>query len=324
MENLYSKYINNQLSNEDLEKLKSHDSAEHSPELEEALHEEWNSGKDYTGVSDEIISRIKYRVDDAIGTVRRVTIPLYYKAALWAAAVLLPLFIVSSFYLFKERTQGVSDEMVVATSVGEKATVTLPDGTHVTLNSNSRLSYIPKVYNKDERHIHFSGEAYFSVFHNQECPFVIDAQGLNVEVLGTKFNLLVRKEDKDAELYLESGRVKFTSLLRHESIILSPHQKVVMNQMTGAMSVTTETDNKSMAWRQNEMIFRNAPLESVFRSLEKSYGVHIRMDYRSGRMDAFTGTLVTNDLNSDLEVLETTNNLKITKIGNTISVRKLE
>lgn len=320
MKNLYSKYINNQLTVAELEELRKDNPQKFSSEMEEALNEEWNADEDYSQIPDDVVAGIKSRLDKAIDKKRRVIVPLYYKVLGWAAVILLPLFILSTLYIYKEHTQAVSEEMVVATATGEKATITLPDGTLVTLNSNSRLSYTPKVYNKDNRQISFSGEAYFNVAKDKERPFMIDARGLKVQVLGTKFNLSVRKEDKNAELFLESGKVLFTSLLKRESVVLSPNQKLTMNQMTGEMSVMKETDNMASAWRRNEMIFRNAPFESVVKAIENVYGVRIRMEYKSDSMDVFTGTLVTNDLNSVLEVIETTNNLKATKTNNVISI----
>lgn len=322
MKNLYSKYINNQLTVAELEELRKDNPQKFSSEMEEALNEEWNADEDYSQIPDDVVAGIKSRLDKAIDKKRRVIVPLYYKVLGWAAVILLPLFILSTLYIYKEHTQAVSEEMVVATATGEKATITLPDGTLVTLNSNSRLSYTPKVYNKDNRQISFSGEAYFNVAKDKERPFMIDARGLKVQVLGTKFNLSVRKEDKNAELFLESGKVLFTSLLKRESVVLSPNQKLTMNQMTGEMSVMKETDNMVSAWRRNEMIFRNAPFESVVKAIENVYGVRIRMEYKSDSMDVFTGTLVTNDLNSVLEVIETTNNLKATKTNNIISIGK--
>lgn len=322
MKNLYSKYINNQLTVAELEELRKDNPQKFSSEMEEALNEEWNADEDYSQIPDDVVAGIKCRLDKAIDKKRRVIVPLYYKVLGWAAVILLPLFILSTLYIYKEHTQAVSEEMVVATATGEKATITLPDGTLVTLNSNSRLSYTPKVYNKDNRQISFSGEAYFNVAKDKERPFMIDARGLKVQVLGTKFNLSVRKEDKNAELFLESGKVLFTSLLKRESVVLSPNQKLTMNQMTGEMSVMKETDNMASAWRRNEMIFRNAPFESVVKAIENVYGVRIRMEYKSDSMDVFTGTLVTNDLNSVLEVIETTNNLKATKTNNIISIGK--
>jgi ferric-dicitrate binding protein FerR (iron transport regulator) len=320
MKNLYSKYINNQLTAAELEELRKNNLSKHVMELEEAMHEEWNSDEDYSQISDDVVVGIKNKLDKAIDKERRTIIPLYYKVLGWAAVILFPLFILSTLHIYKEHAQAVSEEMIVETAIGEKATITLPDGTLVTLNSNSRLSYIPKVYNKNNRLISFSGEAYFNVAKDMKRPFMIDARGLKVEVLGTKFNLLVRKKDKNAELFLESGKVLFISLLKNKSVVLSPNQKLTMSQITGEISVRSGIDNMASAWRRDEMIFRNAPFETVVKAIENVYGVRILMNYKTDSLDVFTGTLVTNDLNSVLEVIEATNNLKAKKINNIISI----
>ena len=80
-------------------------------------------------------------------------------------------------------------------------------GVLVSLNSKSRLIYFPKDYNKKERKIAFGGEGYFQVKRNVNTPFLINAKGLQVRVLGTTFNLSVRDTERTAELALEEGCV---------------------------------------------------------------------------------------------------------------------
>ena len=147
-----------------------------------------------------------------------------------------------------ENHQLVSEEMVVATGLGERATITLPDATKVTLNADSKLTYIPKVYNKKERKIKFSGEGYFEVSKDKERPFLIDAKGLNITVLGTTFDLLVRNNEKTAELSLESGKVMFRSLLSGKFVILNPNQKVVLDQSTGNLVVMKDESQYVAPW----------------------------------------------------------------------------
>jgi transmembrane sensor len=319
MENLYTKYINDELSKEELDELKKDDFQKHSQQIEEAMFDEWTNSKEYVDLSDEEIFKIKSHLDNAIEN----SVPFYYKVALWAAAILLPIIIISSLYIYKDHVQSISETLTVVTHTGEKASVNLPDGTLVLLNSDSKLSYIPKVYNKDTRAISFDGEGYFNVAKDKKRPFIVNARKLNVQVLGTKFNLQIRENNKNAELFLESGTVQFTSLLKKQSVVLHPFQKLLMDQLTGEMSVKIETDNLSTAWRRNEIVFRNAPLESVVKCLGDAYGLKIKMNFQCSPKDAFTGTLLTNDLNSDLEVLETTNDLKIIKINDTLFIRKL-
>lgn len=319
MKKLYRKYIDNKLTPKELGELRESSGLQsENEELLEAMKEEW-SNDNYLNVSDEVMYRVKNKLDTKIHDERR-RIPFYYRAIGWAAGILLPLFILSTFYLYQENNQLASEEMIVSTAQGEKATITLPDGTLVTLNSDSKLAYTPKVYNKDFRMVHFSGEGYFVVSKDKNRPFLIDAKGLKIEVLGTTFNLSVRDQAKNAELFLESGKILFTSLLRKESVMLEPNQKLTMNQATGKMVLKDESVKDAGAWRKNEMIFRNAPLHAVIEGIEHIYNVRIKMDSKGDTQDVFTGTLVTNDLNGVLEVLERTYNLRSTMVNGEISM----
>ena len=149
-----------------------------------------------------------------------------------------------------------SEEMVVSTGKGERANITLPDGTAVALNSESSLTYTPRVFNKDKRQIRFEGEGYFQVAKNRDCPFLIDAEGLSVEVLGTTFNLDVRRSRKTAELILEEGSVRFHSLKIGKDALLEPKEKLILDQETGHFVIEKGQDIESeTAWKRRELVF---------------------------------------------------------------------
>lgn len=325
MKELYRKYIDNKLTREGLNDLKNKsDNLGSDRDLLDAMQEEWlKDNDDYQNVSDIEMCKVKSKLDDKIHHENR-SIPLYYKIIGWVAVMLLPLFILSTFYLYNEKSQRQSDEITVSTAQGEKANVTLPDGTVVSLNSESKLTYAAKMYNKESRQLHFSGEGYFVVAKDENRPFLIDAKGLRVKVLGTKFNLSVRDSKPNAELFLESGSVQFTSLLKKEAVIIKPNQKVIMNQLTGKMTVKDETLNDAPTWRKNEIIFRNVPLNEVIKGIENIYNVRIKINKTGDALDVFTGTLVTDDLNGVLEVLERTYNLKAIMINGEISMVRLK
>lgn len=318
MKELYRKYINNTLSSKELAELKKISDIESDNDLFEILSEEWeNVNENQVHVDDSKMYRIKEKLDRRI-FLKSKSLDIYYKIARWAAFILLPLFIISTFYFYNENSKMESEEMVVSTGDNEKATIILPDETLVTLNSNSRLSYIPRLYNGKLRQLSFSGEGYFVVSKDKNRPFSIDSKGLRVEVLGTTFNLSVKEQDSDAELYLESGSVRFTSILKNQAIVLRPNEKITMNKFTGEMTVNYESVNEATAWKRNEMVFHNVPLHKVIREIESVYKVKIKVSCDS--LDAFTGTLVTNDLNGVLEVLGRTCNLQIEVNNGTISM----
>lgn len=324
MEELYRKYETDRLTLQDLEALRSANLTEVNKELEDFMRNEWMGGNlNPLEVPDDTQNRVRSNVMRQISS-KHFLIPLYVKVIGWAAGILLPLFVISTFYLYHENKQAVSEEMIVSTGIGERATITLPDNTKVTLNTESRLVYIPKIYNKEERRIKFSGEGYFNVAKDAERPFLIDAKGLNVKVLGTKFNLLVRNDEPTAELSLESGSVRFSSIVSGKYAILKPSQKVIMDQQTGKLIVVGDEIRNISSWRRNELVFRNVPLSSVVKSLEKVYGIQIDLNYKECNTDLFTGTLVTNDINGDLEVIEKAYHLTATMSERKIIVSRIE
>lgn len=201
--------------------------------------------------------------------------------------------------------------------------MTLPDGTKIALNYDSQVTYDPEAFAKGERRIDFDGEGYFQVKKDSRHPFVIHAQGLQVEVLGTVFNLLARNGDTHSELFLEEGSVRLMSVLTGEKVLLSPNQKAVLSVETGHIVVQTmENIAEASAWRKGDLIFCNEPLGNVLRTLEGCYGYKITTDCEDCLTDEFTGILPTWDINEVLEVLEKLYPLEIEIKGKEIFLRE--
>lgn len=311
MKELISKYRKDELSPAELGELRNKVNSMPDHEIEQEMYQAWMDEEiDDTPAHSERMNKIKKRIEKSIkeqnsggfGFIRIIRI---------AASILLPVFIGLTGYLYYENSQMTTEEMVVTTAQGERASVTLPDGTTVSLNSESRLSYFPKAYNKKERKLSFNGEGYFQVCKNQEVPFIIDAKGLQVKVLGTIFNLLVREDQKTAELVLEEGSVWFGATRSNQNVILRPEQKAILDQATGDILVIAEPDiQKISAWRQGDMVFRNTELSEVIRTIEENYHVTIQMNGKNCPTDNFTGTLPLTDINEVLEVIEKSYHLK--------------
>ena len=319
MGNLEDKYRKDTLSPVELQVLREEVNAMSDNELEQSLYQAWKEEEiDSTFVGDERVTEIKRKIDAVIGK-EHSTVPMFIRVGQIAAAVLLPVFIALSVYLYCENNRITSEEMIVSTGMGERANVTLPDGTRVSLNSNSKLGYIPKTYNQEERNIEFSGEAYFRVVKNTAVPFIIDAKGLKVQVLGTTFNLSVRENAQTAELALEEGSVQLLSVKSNKRVTLSPLQKAILDQNTGAITVVSDENVRdASAWRLGNMVFRNTPLSEVLRTIEENYNVSIEMNSDIRLTDQFTGTVPVGNLNEVLEVLEKSYHFKTEITGKII------
>ncbi|MCC8170765.1 MAG: FecR domain-containing protein [Parabacteroides sp.] len=320
MEELEHEYRKNRLSVHDLRRLREQVNAAEDEEIEKAMREAWMCDEiDVSAVDAARVDGLKRRIDARIAEDARPEPALYgavKKALRVAAVILLPLFILATLYLYRENNRMSAGTLAVTTGYGERASVTLPDGTSVTLNANSELIYIPREYNKDKRAVRFEGEGYFRVSRDQERPFLVDAEGLEVKVTGTAFNLNVRAGSETAELSLEEGGVRFLSTRTEEGVWLQPGQRAVLNRADGTITVWSEDYiEDASAWKQGEMVFRNASFSEVIGRLEKNYGIRIETNYEESDSDLFTGTVPATDINEALTIIGKAYNLSPLKQG---------
>ena len=322
MDNLKHKYRKDELSSEELLELRRQVNDMSDSEIEQEMYNAWlNNDIDTTGIEDERMNRIKKNIDIAIKK-ERTGLLLFIHWGRRVAAILLPVFILISFYLYHQNSLIISDEMTVSTARGERVSITLPDGTLVSLNSDSKLAYNSKEFNKKERKISFSGEGYFQVHKDVTAPFQISSKGMKVNILGTTFNLKVRKKNNTAELTLEEGRVQLLSVKTNKSVILEPNQKAILDQLTGKITVVDDCDAKlSSTWRHGDIVFRNTKLSHVIQSIEENYNVTIKIDCANCMEDTFTGTLPSTDLNEVLEVIEKSYGVKATIVGREVYLK---
>ena len=313
MDELEQKYRNDKLNPDELKRLREEVNSMSDDRLEDSLREAWESAEASPSDADRL-DELKVRIGQQLFPSHRV-VPLYWKVLRIVAAVLLPLFMIATVYLYQENTVLSQKDFVAATGKGEQVTISLPDGTQVTLNAESRLSYNLSNFNSDERRVVFDGEGYFRVAKNPSSPFSISAKGLKVSVLGTTFNLRARSADATAELSLEEGSVRFQSLKTGQGVILSPNQTAILDQIHGTVTVEESSyTTDASAWRRGELAFRNVPFAEVLKELEEAYHVSIaieteKIDYQD---DLFTGVLSRTNINEALEVIEHSYHLKAT------------
>lgn len=200
-----------------------------------------------------------------------------FKVAKYAAAACV-LFGIVFYTAFKMGRQDVTQafaDIVIEAPAGSNTVTTLPDGTVVTLNAGSRLSY-SQGYGVQNRRVKFSGEAYFDVKKHSALPFTIETSSLIVEDLGTKFNFSDYKDDETAELKLDEGKVSMQGRNADaHKYLLSPNQKAVYNKADGVMNIENTLDEKSHEWAEGRLVFNGESFAKVEKVLERSYGIHI-------------------------------------------------
>ena len=250
------------------------------------------------------------------------------KTAKWTVGVLsfaLALLLTYSVLQIKRDKEWIeSQEIAFVTGPGEKASISLPDGTKVALNHTSSLRYKPSYFNENLRQVEFTGEGYFEVTKDADKPFIVHAPSLDVEVLGTTFNLRTYDNTEFAELALHSGEVVFTSLRKGSSVDLNPGEVARMSFTTGDIQVIRDVKVSAAAadWRKGELVFRNESFASVLEIISKNYLVDIQIDNGVGVRDTFTGALPANDLNKAFDILEYVFDVNFRFSGETVHVSK--
>lgn len=320
MEDLHQKYLKNKLTPEELVELRKEIGQLSRQELESRMEQEWLETElmpDNVPVAN--VRQIKEQLADKLRPVPGQK--LYVRILRVAAILLIPLLMATTFYFYYTSSVVASHDMVVSAGKGERVSIVLPDGTKVRINALSTLSYDPVGYNKNKRLIRFEGEAYFEVARNEQVPFLISTNDMELEVLGTTFNLQARDYESDIEVDLIDGHVLLRSLLSHNKQELFENQKALLSKDTGKFTVIKMSRQEAIPWLSDEMIFNNKPLKEVIQAIETNFDVSFSfVGIDTLGQDRFTGTLPVKDLDEVLEILGKSYGFIYQKEGTSIRV----
>lgn len=242
---------------------------------------------------------LKQRTSSAVQMVkRRLHIHRFVKESIKIAAVAIIAFATAFFWA--QGTDQSSQKSIVSTRQGQMANVQLPDGTHVWLNSNTRLEY-PEHFADDKRRVVVDGEAYFEVFHNAKQPFVVKTSRSEIEVLGTKFYVEDYPNSDRVETALIEGSVMVTA--GNSTLQLKPSFKAVFQD--GRMVAEKISDFDTYRWREGLICFKSKPFAEILGEFEKYYGMKIIMGNNKVSNPALTGKFrLTDGLEYALQVLQ--------------------
>lgn len=158
---------------------------------------------------------------------------------------------------------------------GKKFEVQLSDGTLVHLNAGTSLRYPVQFVKNQNRQVYLLGEAYFEVEKDKEHPFDINTQNVNIEVLGTKFNVDTYSENTSTDVVLVEGKVSMykDQKTKENQVYLKPGEKG--SNERGQSKITTEQVNTEYytAWVKGSLVFKNASFDEIIKKLERRYNV---------------------------------------------------
>lgn len=212
----------------------------------------------------------------------------------------------------------VYNELIVPT--GGEYRLILSDGTIVYMNSESRLKY-PVKFVGDERIVELEGEAYFEVVRDEEHPFVVCTNQLNVKVLGTGFNVMAYKQDSRTEVTLVNGKVNVRN--GNISEILVPSQQFVMDYGSREYQVRSVNVSTYVDWKSGILNFDAMPLEELGDKLGRWYGMKFFFSKESLKQLKFSGAFKKyNDIDYILGLIEATTNVSFKINGDVVVVNE--
>ncbi len=218
------------------------------------------------------LSAEKLQCEINMRTVRQKKKRLWRQLFSFAAAAVFLLLLAVSYFHYTDKPAStyytyLTDE--------QKSTILLDDGTRVTLNENSRLTYSDN-FGKEKRRVRLQGEAYFEVAKDSLKPFRVEMDGASITVLGTHFSVKAVKETDEITATLVEGSIRFDGAKQH--ITMLPNQQLTFKCSTNLIDIKQIDTEISTAWKDGLLKYKSVPFTQLMRELEQAYQVTIRIE----------------------------------------------
>ena len=274
----------------------------------------WDTSKKLTPQStiDENEAWLRFKEKASTSTATTAMLRSNYFSWLRIAAMLLIAVAAWSVYSYLLKT-----DYTTLAAKEEVRTDILPDGSEVTMNKNSVLSY-KDGFEGDKRLVKLqSGEAFFKVTHDQSKPFEIEVENVIVTVVGTSFNVKHLKDQ--TEVIVESGIVRVTK--GDEVVELGKGEKVNIGSTQDKLVKEVNRDQLYNYYRTREFVSNGTPLWRVVEVLNEAYGANIVIENPTLRDLSLTTTFKEQSLENILDVISKTFDIKIEKTANQIILK---
>jgi transmembrane sensor len=202
----------------------------------------------------------------------------------------------------------------MTTTKGRQYQLQLSDGSKIWLNAASSITF-PTTFNEPARKISITGEAYFEIAHDAKHPFIVSTGNMEVQVLGTHFNINAYADEDNTSTTLLEGSVKIKT--GETTTLMLPGQQLQQNK-EGKLKLVTDADaQEAVAWKDGLFMMKKAGIASIMRQLERWYDVDVT--YPAGiPVGRISGDIPRNmNLSKVLEVME------LSGVHVTISGRKI-
>lgn len=207
---------------------------------------------------------------------------------------------------------------------GKRFDIELSDGTVVFLNAGSSITYPVSFVKGLKREVFLTGEAYLEVAEDKDHPFIVNADKLNVQVLGTRFNVSNYPEDDRTEVVLVEGAVGMYKddevFDTNKNVVLSPGLKGTFYEATTQIDTREVSTKVYTAWVQGELVFRNITFTNILKKLERTYNVTIHNRNTELGKKTFNASFKEGDINKVLQSFKKYYGIEYSIVNNEINI----
>lgn len=194
---------------------------------------------------------------------------------------------------------------------GQRAELLLPDSTRVWLNARSKLIY-PVSFGKGTRQVELNGEAYFDVIHNEKQPFVVKTSLMDIQVLGTEFNVTAYSGSSDFEVSLLRGCIELSSPNLSSSYRMKEKENIKLQE--NKLISKNISDYDYFRWKEGLICFNNESVATIIEKLKLYYDIDIEVHNQKFMNSRYSGKFRTKDgIEQVLKVLQIEHKFTYTK-----------
>jgi ferric-dicitrate binding protein FerR (iron transport regulator) len=212
-------------------------------------------------------------------SVKKAHLSLYPVIRKWAAAAaVIAIIILSGIYTVEKHKSSDSLPYTIETVKNGKSIITLNDGTKIWLNKGSLL-VCDKDFGHKNRKVELTGEAYFEVAKDADKPFVVRTKDLDVEVLGTRFNVNAASEGQTVAVTLAEGKIRVTTV-ELQQLTLRQGEQLLLDRKNKKLSVSEVNSELYISWKNDEIIFEQETLEEILGMMQRNFHINICLENR--------------------------------------------
>lgn len=224
--------------------------------------------------------------------------------------------------MYKLGNDNATQQTVLLAAAGSKGEYLLPDSTRVWLNGGTRLSYDSHDFTGHSRRVEIDGEAYFEVTKDANRPFTVKMTDMEVEVLGTCFDVRNYAFSRTEEVVLKEGRVRVSTPLLSKPYTMMPDQRIVIDRSTGNISVSAESAENYCSWFRHKVRFEGVPLGDILKQVCRRYSLDLEVKPTVDEELLLSLTICNDDADDVMRAISYLAQVRYTISDNTLTVYK--